>query len=59
MTAPNAETALRVFMQAALRLRWRKYRKDLARCWRRASEDAVHDLRVESRRLLATPRAML
>ena len=54
MTAPNADTALRVFMRAALRLRWRKYRKDLARCRRRASEDAVHDLRVESRRMLAT-----
>jgi len=54
VTAPNAETALRVFMRAALRQRWRKYRKDFARCRRRPSEDAVHDLRVESRRLLAT-----
>ena len=41
-------------MREALRLRWRKYRKGLARCRRRASEDAVHDLRIESRRLLAT-----
>ena len=41
-------------MRAALRRRWRKYRKNLARCRRRASEDAVHDLRVGSRRLLAT-----
>ena len=41
-------------MRAALRRRWRKYRKDLARCRRHASEDAVHDLRVGSRRLLAT-----
>ena len=41
-------------MREALRLRWRKYRKGLARCRRGASEDAVHDLRIESRRLLAT-----
>jgi CHAD domain-containing protein len=41
-------------MRAALRLRWRKYRKGLARCRRGASEEAVHDLRIESRRLLAT-----
>jgi CHAD domain-containing protein len=41
-------------MREALRLRWRKYRKGLARCRRRTSEDAVHDLRIESRRLLAT-----
>ena len=54
MTAPNADTALRVYMRAALRRRWRKYRKNLARCRRRPSEDAVHDLRVQSRRLLAT-----
>ena len=54
MTVPNADAALRVFMRAALRLRWRKYRKKLARCRRHPSEDAVHDLRVESRRLLAT-----
>lgn len=45
-------------MAAALRRRWRKYRKDVGRCRRRASEDAVHDLRVGSRRLLATLEAM-
>lgn len=33
---------------------WRRYRKRLKRCQRHFSEAAVHDARVETRRLLAT-----
>ncbi len=38
----------------SLALRWKRYRKRLKRCQQRFSEDAVHDSRVETRRLLAT-----
>src|SRR5437868_9604694 len=31
--------------------RWKCYRKELRKCQRRLSEDSVHDLRVEARRL--------
>jgi len=34
--------------------RWERYRRDLARCQKKCSEEAVHDLRVASRRLLST-----
>ena len=54
MTPPNADAALRVFLREALGERSAKSRKTLRRCRRRLSEDSVHDLRVESRRLLAT-----
>jgi len=54
VTPPNADAALRVFLREALGERSAKYRKTLRRCRRRLSEDSVHDLRVESRRLLAT-----
>jgi CHAD domain-containing protein len=53
VTPPNADAALRVFLRAALRKRAAKYRRKLDRCRKRLSEDAVHDLRVETRRLLA------
>ncbi len=38
----------------SLDLRWKRYRKRLKRCQQRFSADAVHDSRVETRRLLAT-----
>jgi CHAD domain-containing protein len=38
----------------SLPLQWRRYRKRLKRCQHRFSETAVHDSRVETRRLLAT-----
>ena len=38
---------------SALDLRWARYRAELKNCHREFSEGAVHDLRVESRRLLA------
>jgi CHAD domain-containing protein len=38
----------------SLHTQWRRYRKRLKRCQKQFSEDAVHALRVETRRLLAT-----
>jgi CHAD domain-containing protein len=38
----------------SLEVQWRRYRKRLKRCQARFSEEAVHDSRVETRRLLAT-----
>jgi CHAD domain-containing protein len=37
-----------------LRTQWRRYRKRLKRCQKQFSENAVHDVRVETRRLLST-----
>jgi CHAD domain-containing protein len=38
----------------SLNTQWRRYRKRLKRCQKRFSQDAVHDSRVETRRLLST-----
>jgi CHAD domain-containing protein len=38
----------------SLHQQWRRYRKRLKACQRQFSEEAVHDSRVETRRLLAT-----
>ena len=38
----------------SLNTQWRRYRKRLKRCQERFSQDAVHDVRVETRRLLST-----
>ena len=38
----------------SLNAQWRRYRKRLKRCQKRFSKDAVHDVRVETRRLLST-----
>ena len=40
-------------LDTALRQQWKRYRKALQRCQRHFSEEAVHDSRVECRRLLA------
>lgn len=40
-------------LNSALRQQWKRYRKALQRCQRHFSEEAVHDSRVECRRLLA------
>lgn len=40
-------------LEAALRQQWKRYRKALQRCQRHFSEEAVHNSRVECRRLLA------
>jgi CHAD domain-containing protein len=38
----------------SLNAQWRRYRKRLKRCQEHFSEDAVHDVRVQTRRLLST-----
>jgi CHAD domain-containing protein len=38
----------------SLNTQWRRYRKRLKDCQERFSQDAVHDVRVETRRLLST-----
>jgi CHAD domain-containing protein len=38
----------------SLPAQWQRYRKRLKRCQEKFSEDAVHDVRVEARRLLST-----
>jgi CHAD domain-containing protein len=38
----------------SLNTQWRRYRKRLRRCQEQFSQDAVHDVRVETRRLLST-----
>jgi len=38
----------------SLNTQWRRYRKRLKRCQERFSQDAVHGVRVETRRLLST-----
>jgi len=38
----------------SLNTQWRRYRKRLKRCQERFSEEAVHDVRVETRRLVST-----
>src|SRR5207248_1790604 len=37
-----------------LKKQWKCYQKGLSQCQEKLSEDAIHDLRVETRRLLAT-----
>jgi CHAD domain-containing protein len=44
---------LHALLIQALSDRWRTYRRTLKRCQKQASEEAVHDLRVATRRLLS------
>jgi len=50
---PPAPDVLR-HLADSLETQWRRYRKRLKRCQRKFSEGAVHDSRVETRRLLAS-----
>jgi len=45
---------LHSFLIRSLKNQWREYWEDFARCRRKFSEKAVHQFRVESRRLLST-----
>jgi CHAD domain-containing protein len=45
---------LRALMLESLHGRWRALRDELKRCRKRYSEEAVHDLRVATRRLIST-----
>ena len=44
----------REYLTAALKEQWRRYRKELKRCQRKFSEKAVHESRIEARRLLSS-----
>jgi len=56
-TRPQPETAradVLAHIRHSLHRQWRRYRKRHRRCQKQFSEEAVHDSRVETRRLLAT-----
>src|SRR5215211_1939174 len=56
---PNsAELPVNQFLLEALDERWKNYRAELKRCRAEFSNEAVHDLRVASRRMLAFVRLM-
>ena len=52
--APIDPRAAGQILARSLNDRWRKYRRELKRCQKKYSEDAVHDLRVATRRLMST-----
>ena len=52
--APSpAADGIHPHLSASLKAQWKRCRKELKRCRRHCSEEAVHDLRVETRRLLS------
>ena len=53
-TAPVPTADVLKHLGDSLNRQWRRYRKRLKRCQERFSEEAVHDVRVETRRLLST-----
>jgi CHAD domain-containing protein len=54
-TPPSQPWAnFRALLLDALSDRWRTFRAELKRCQKHSSEEAVHDLRVATRRLIAT-----
>jgi CHAD domain-containing protein len=53
-TAPIQTTDVLKHLGDSLKTQWRRYCKRLRRCHERFSRDAVHDVRVETRRLLST-----
>jgi len=56
---PNSsESPVNRFLLEALEERWKNYRAELKRCRAEFSNEAVHDLRVASRRMLAFVRLM-
>jgi CHAD domain-containing protein len=54
--APRAKplTDFRALMLGSLHDRWQSFRAELKRCRKKYSEEAVHDLRVATRRLIST-----
>lgn len=52
-SAEQASVALGNHLARSLQAVWRGYRKKLKRCQKHFSEESVHDLRVETRRLLS------
>ena len=53
-TKPKELLDVRRYLAASLNDGWKRFRKRLRSCQRDFSEEAVHDSRVESRRLLST-----
>ena len=53
MTTPTTEKAPNQLLLEGLENRWKKYREELNRCRTEFSNEAIHDLRVAVRRLLA------
>jgi CHAD domain-containing protein len=57
VSAPAAGTLPAVtldYLERSLKKRWKRHRKELKRCQHDFSESAIHDARVEARRLLST-----
>jgi CHAD domain-containing protein len=54
LPASPAPVAIGLVLAQALRSRWESYREHLRHCQRHFSEEAVHQLRVATRRLLAS-----
>ena len=50
---PASPAALPCYLAACVKAQRRRYRKRLERCQRKFSESAVHELRIQTRRLLA------
>jgi CHAD domain-containing protein len=51
---PKPARDFRALLLDSLNERWRSFRTELKRCQKKCSEEAVHDLRVATRRLLST-----
>jgi CHAD domain-containing protein len=53
---PTAKPApdFRALLHDSLHERWQSFRTELERCQKKSSEEAVHDLRVATRRLIST-----
>jgi CHAD domain-containing protein len=49
----TAEADLLAHLRSSLKAQWKRYRRQFAKCQSKCSEKAVHQLRVETRRLLA------
>ncbi len=48
-----AEKSLK-YLTGSLKKQWKRYRKELKRCQKQISEKAIHNSRIETRRLMAT-----
>jgi CHAD domain-containing protein len=53
-TSPASRPRVQTLLIGSLDERWAKYKRELTRCKKRCTEPAVHDLRVATRRLIAT-----
>jgi len=51
---PGRQVALDDFLRNSLKSQWRIYRKEFKRCQKKFSDDAVHEVRIAIRRLLAS-----